>query len=464
MHPAAFLHDLAPADLPEPVRARARLLLLDLLGVAAAGSATALSRIVRAHAAAQFGAGARAAGMLMDGRRVSPAGAALAGGMTIDALDAHDGHRAAKGHAGCGALPAALAMAEATGRADGAELLAALVLGYEIGTRAGIALHRRAVDYHTAGAWVAIAAAGIGARALGLGTEATRHALGIAEYHGPRSQMMRCIDHPTMLKDGSGWGAMAGVSAAYLAAEGFTGTPAVTLEGADVAGLWCDLGRRWRILGQYWKPWPVCRWAQPAVQAALDLRAAHGVRAEEVGRIEVETFHEALRLATRRPRTTEEAQYSTAFPVAATVARGRVGAEEVSEGAFEDPEILRLADGMAIAEDADCNAAFPGRRIARVALVMRDGRRLASPPTEARGEPGTPPTPDEVRAEFASLAVPVLGAARAAALERTALGLGETATAADLVAAALPAPALTPAPGAGAAPPPPPRPSARPPA
>ena len=49
-----------------------------------------------------------------------------------------------------------------------------------------------------------------------------------------RGQMMRCIDHPTMLKDGSGWGAMCGVSAAYLAADGFTGAPAVTVEDARV--------------------------------------------------------------------------------------------------------------------------------------------------------------------------------------------------------------------------------------
>ena len=47
--------------------------------------------------------------------------------------------------------------------------------------------------------------------------------------------MMRCIDHPTMVKDGSGWGAFAGVSAAYLAADGFTGAPAITIE-ADAGG------------------------------------------------------------------------------------------------------------------------------------------------------------------------------------------------------------------------------------
>ena len=180
--------------------------------------------------------------MLFDGRIVSPAGAALAGGMTIDALDGHDGHKLTKGHVGCGVFPAVLALAEAEEQLSGEEFLTTLVIGYEIGTRAGIALHRTACDYHTSGAWVAVACAALGARMLGLDRARTRDAIGIAEYHGPRSQMMRCIDHPTMLKDGSGWGAMAGVSAAYLAADGFTGAPAITIEGDDVADLWGDLG------------------------------------------------------------------------------------------------------------------------------------------------------------------------------------------------------------------------------
>src|SRR3546814_2228403 len=87
----------------------------------------------------------------------------------------------------------------------------------------------------------------MGARALRLDPAQTAHALGIAEYYGPRSPMMRVIDHPTMLKDGSAMGAMSGVSAALLAAAGFTGAPAVTVMGAAVADLWADLGQRWRI-------------------------------------------------------------------------------------------------------------------------------------------------------------------------------------------------------------------------
>ena len=86
--------------------------------------------------------------------------------------------------------------------------------------------------------------------------------------------MMRVIDAPTMVKDGSGWGAMAGGSAAYLAAEGFTGAPAVTVEGDDVSDLWDDLGQIWRIKEQYYKHYPICRWAQPPVQAVLDLKLA----------------------------------------------------------------------------------------------------------------------------------------------------------------------------------------------
>ena len=67
---------------------------------------------------------------------------------------------------------------------------------------------------------------------------------------------MRCIDHPTMLKDGSGFGAMAGVSAAYLAKSGFSGAPAVTMDSDNTISFWKDLGQKWLIKEQYFKPYP----------------------------------------------------------------------------------------------------------------------------------------------------------------------------------------------------------------
>ncbi len=226
MNVIRFVHALDYESIPGDVITAARRQLLDLIGVAAAGSRTELARIISAHAVSQFG-GVPAVRLLFDGRAASATGAALAGGMQIDSVDAHDGHRLIKGHVGCGLLPALLAATEIAASEGQTlcekDLLVALVAGYETGTRAGIALHATASDYHTSGAWVCIAAAAVVARIIGLDEAATREAMGIAEYHGPRSPMMRVIDHPTMLKDGSGWGAMAGTSAALLARQGFTG-------------------------------------------------------------------------------------------------------------------------------------------------------------------------------------------------------------------------------------------------
>lgn len=422
-----FLLDSDAGAIPAEVLAQGRRWLLDLLGVAAGGTETRLSRIIRDHAAEHFAPGRRRARMLFDGRAASAPGVTLAGAMTIDALDAHDGHKLTKGHVGCGVLPALLALTEAEGQQDDAAFLTALVLGYEIGTRAGIALHRTACDYHTSGAWIAIATAALGARVLGLGAARTREAIGIAEYHGPRSQMMRCIDAPTMVKDGSGWGAMAGVSAAYLAADGFTGAPAITVEGADVTDLWSDLGSRWRIAEQYFKPFPVCRWAQPAVHAVLRLRAEHGLTSDMVEGITITTFHESRRLATRLPVTTEQAQYSTAYPAAVALVGGTIRPEDVMEARFLDPEVRRLASGMEVGESAAFNAEFPARRFSAVELRLRDGRVLTSGPTEAPGDPEAPMPMAEVAAKFRRYATPRLGAARAVAIEAEVASLGDGA-------------------------------------
>jgi 2-methylcitrate dehydratase PrpD len=419
-----FLHDTTAASIPEEILSQGRRWLLDLLGVAAGGTSTRLSQIIRAHAVEHFAPGRRRARVLFDGRVASPVGATMAGGMTIDALDGHDGHKLTKGHVGCGVLPALLALTEAEGQDDDRDFLASLVIGYEIGTRAGIALHRTACDYHTSGAWIAIATAALGARVLRLNKEATREAIGIAEYHGPRSQMMRCIDAPTMVKDGSGYGAMAGVSAAYLAADGFTGAPAITVEGDDVCDLWSDLGSRWRVTEQYFKPFPVCRWAQPAMHAVMTLRAEHRLTSEMVERINITTFHESRRLAIRRPKTTEEAQYSTAYPSAVALVHGTVGPDDVTEARFSDPEVCRLAAGMIVTESEAFNDAFPSRRFSEVELLLKDGRVLNSGPTEAPGDPEAPAPLAEIREKFHRYAAP-LGAARATAIDKAVSNLGD---------------------------------------
>jgi 2-methylcitrate dehydratase PrpD len=414
----SFIHETQWKDLPEDVGRQARRCLLDTLGAGISGSRTRLSQIIRDFAASAFGG--QGAYLWLDGREVSPPGAALANAMTIDSLDIHDGHPLAKGHAGAAIVPATLATIplKESILVTGAEMLTTMVIGYEVALRAGIVLHATACDYHTSGAWNALGSAAVAARRLGLNREKTRHALGIAEYHGPRSQMMRCIDHPTMLKDGSGWGAMAGISAAQLARESFTGAPALTTEDGEVKPYWDDLGKNWQFTGQYFKPHAVCRWAQPAIEAALMLQQTHQLSPEKIDRIEVHTFQEAVRLNIIHPKSTEAAQYSLPFPLAAALVRGHLGASEMIEAALADSVILELSDRIALIEDNLFSSRFPAKRFARVIIDTKKGDRYDSGEVEARWDADNPPSDQELTDKFRWLVKDVLSADRASEIEK----------------------------------------------
>ena len=401
-----FIHDTTFDSLPSAAIHEAVRCFVDTLGVAVGGSQTKLSQIIHAHAARQFGGDDST--LWQDGRKVSAAGAALANGMTIDALDAHDGHKLTKGHVGCGVLPGLIAVMEAEGINDAREFLTSIVIGYEIGTRAGIALHSSACDYHTSGAWIALATAALTSRQLGLTKMQTREAIGIAEYHGPRSQMMRCIDAPTMVKDGSGWGAMAGVSAGYLAQDGFTGAPAITMEDPALNRFWSDLGQNWYIEQQYIKLYPVCRWAQPAAEGAIALVREHGITTDQIVKIKVESFHEAKRLNVI-PTNTEQAQYSLPFSVAVALIYGTISVTQITNNGLTDKDVLNLSKLVEITETDEFNSAFPAQRFARVHLVLKSGKVLSSEKTEAQGDPENKISDTLIWDKFRTFTIPILG-------------------------------------------------------
>jgi 2-methylcitrate dehydratase PrpD len=443
--PVAFLHETTWADVPPEARHQTVRCLVDLCGALAAGRRTRLSAIVHDHAASVHGGDQ--ATLLLDGRRVSAPGAALATGMTIDSFDIHDSHRESLGHAGVHLFAALTAIVE-LGAARGVPLpsgeafLASLAVGYDIACRAGEALHGTVSDYHTSGAWGAVSSAALYARLMGLDRERTRHALGIAEYHGPRSQMMRVIDHPTMLKDGSGWGAMTGVQAGMLAEAGFTGAPAVTMEGAAAAGWWSDLGRRWSVMDQGFKVHGSCWWSQPAIEAVLEVARTHSLALGDVQAIRVETFEKATHLDQRAPTTTEEAQYSMPFPVAAALVKATtqpdavwsgLGPDELLEEALTDPETRRLAACVELVEDPALTARFPARFLARVALTLSDGRVLTSAERTFRGELDDPLTDDEVDRKARWLLSGVLAPARVDAIVGAAWSLADAPSIAPLL-------------------------------
>ena len=432
---AGFARELEFDALPDDVVRTALVCLTDLIGVAAAGARTPAAAIVNAYASTQMCGRDREARILFDGRRASLAGAAFAGAATIDAIDAHDGHVLTKGHAGAALLPALLAYVDGGvgqgKRIDGREFVTCLVLGYEVATRAGIALHATTSDYHCSGAWNALGCAALGGRLMDFDERRMRDALGIAEYLGPRGQILRVCAQPSMLKDGSASGAHAGVTAALLAREGFTGAPALTVESDEVKTLWSDLGRRWRIREQYFKAYPVCRWAQPAVEAALSLKRAHRFDVREIVAIGIESFREAIDLGSqcRMPATTDEAQYSLPFPVAAALVFGTVGAAEIGATGLGDARVARLLATFSLREDGEFSRRFPAERWARVRIGLADGRSLVSEATQARGGAEHPLSDDELAVKYRALATPVLGATRTARIESLVSSLATDAAA-----------------------------------
>ena len=414
-----FAAGLTYEDVPEAMRALLRVSFVDTMGVAAIGATTEMSQIARKSTLRLFGAGsAGAARMLMDGREVSPVGAAMAGGFTVDSVDAHDGTTPNKGHVGSAVFPALLAVADAMraeGRAiTGAEFMLWLAIGYEISTRAGKAQHATCPDYHTSGSWTAVGVAVAVARMLGASGEQMRHAAGIGEYHGPRSQMMRCIDFPTMVRDGVGWGAPTGVTAAYLALDGFTGAPALTCESEDAAPFWAGLGSDWMALADtHYKKYPCCRWAHPSMDAAVALMEENGLHHSDVARVEIRTFHYATRLAGHRPKSMDELAYSIAFPVATMIVRGGFGAAEMDAAVLDDADIIRISEATELIDDDEMTARSVAKRWAAVTLETKDGRRFAAEPRSARGDVDAPLSAEEMSDKYHMFADPVLGRARA---------------------------------------------------
>jgi 2-methylcitrate dehydratase PrpD len=408
---------LGDAKVPESALNMAATLLIDTIGVAAGAAGLASGRIACDHAFAFHAAGAPeyAAHMMFDGRQASIAGAAFAMATQIDNLDGHDGLNTTKGHIGCAVVPALFAFAERHPELSARDALKTLAMSYEVAARAAFALHSSVSDYHTSGAWNALGVAALGCRLRASSASQLRHAIGIAEYHGPRSQMMREIANPTMLHDGSGMGALVGSMAALMAMKGFTGAPAITVESDESAPYWADLGKVWTIEQNYIKPYPVCRWAHAAIDALSGLMRTHGFHSQDVTHIEVNTFAEAAALYPGMPTTTSQAQYSLPFALSVMLVRGHIGPEDISGAGLSDAAVAEVLPRITLREAKHHSERFPAGRWSDVTVTLRDGRQLASGDVHARGGPEDPMEMQEIEAKFQIMASS-LGTARVAAL------------------------------------------------
>ncbi|NKS69434.1 MmgE/PrpD family protein [Rhodococcus hoagii] len=393
-----FVVGLSWSQVPVHVRRRLGMLTLDASAAARAGTLLSAAHIITDYVATAMGGDE--ATCLLDGRRVSASGAALANGTVMNAVDYDDGHALAKGHPGAVIIPAALAAAEATG-AGHEEFLLATLIGYEVGIRAAIAQHDRWPLFHSSGTWGAVGAAAACARLLKLSPAQVDAALGLAEYHAPVDLIMRAVAEPTMAKDAMGWGAHVGVTSAQLAAAGFTAHRSEFVAGRP-CGDDTDLGTQWHVMRTYVKPFPCCRWVHPALAGAarvLRMLGRERLDPADVTGVQVRTFRAAADLARMVPSTSEEAQFNLVWPLAAYLTTGGFGLDSVTSD-LGDPVIARMASLVEVVVDPALEAGFPAVRRSGLTVTMADGRVLDSGLRAAAGDADDPCWEDVVRAKF----------------------------------------------------------------
>ena len=411
-----FISDTRFKDLPNNVIHQAKRCLLDTLGSLLAGSDTPVVPIMSSFATKHF-RGTEAT-ILVSGERVSPVGASLANGYACNALDIDDGYRMVKGHPGACVLPVLLAASESAIDLSGEDFLTALVIGYEVAIRAGLIRHALYQTYHSSGSWGAVGGAAAAGRVLGLDKNRLRAALGVAEYHAPISPMMKGIEKPSMVKDSIGWGTMVAMASVLMAQEEFTGIEPLFSESRDRE--WIEgLGKEYLMLNLYFKPYAVCRWAQPAVVGVLRVAEQNDLKPRSISRIRVRTFEAAAALSCDHPKNTEEAQYNLAYPLAAALIDGQVGPRQVLPPRIFDDSLLELADRVEVEVASEFEEVFPQKTYSEVVVHTDDGRELSSGRVEPMWEPpNSLPTDAELEEKFIEIVEPVLGSQKVQELTR----------------------------------------------
>ncbi len=425
---ARFAAETASSSLHPEVTQRALALMSDLVGsiVRAAGEGESTPAVL---------AMLRRMGMDGDGpctvfglnRRYGAAAAALLNGTLGHSLDFDDTHADSSLHPSAPVVPAALAAAQLTD-ASGEDLIAAIVIGFEVACRVGMALDptaHYARGFHptaTAGNFGAAAAAG---RLFKLDTAGMISAFGVAASQASGS--LQFLENGAWNKRYQvGEAAMKGLMAASLAAEGFHGA-AEALEGrhgflrgysdgADSARIASGLGQVWETLRIGVKPYPACRYTHAAVDGILTLRSRHGLHPDEVSRVTVGLHRNGMALvgdpaeAKRRSRSIVDGQFSMPFAAAVALTRGRFGWDDYD--LLGQPEIDRLSDRVDTFRDESLEG-LPHPFGATLAIEAR-GTRYDMRIPDPSGEPETFPDAAALAAKFDALATPVLNAGSAA--------------------------------------------------
>ena len=383
-------------------------------------------------AALEEGRGFGRAISYVDGCRSPLRHAALLNATASHTVEFDDIYRDAGYHPACPTIGAALAAAQTLG-ATMDDLLRAIVAGYEVGCRIGVAVqpsHYR--FWHTTGTVGTFGAAASVAMLLGLDAECTAHALATAAtMAGGLQQAFRGDGMSKPLHPGHA--AEAGALAAMAAARGVTGALHV-LDGpagfaaapSEDTGNWelalDGLGKEHAIESVTFKNHGCCGHIFAALDAVGDVRREHGFEAEDVASIHIGGYGPTKTVCDRPdPHTEQEARFSTQYCVSALLHLGGVRLAAFEAKNLGDPRIRETMKTISVSLDSELADAYPGRRAARVSVKLRDGTAIERFQPTRKGDPDAPLSDAELTVKFRELAIPAIGEEAACWLEAAIL-------------------------------------------
>ena len=401
---AVWTAGLRYEDLPAPVVARAKRLLLDTLAVAWAGSGTEGIAALQALATRQGGTPESRIWTSSDS--VPATQAAFTNGAMAAALDFDSVHDEATVHADIVIVPAVLAVAEQQGL-GGKDFIAAYVAGDELLLRLGLAIQSHPGWFYTSVLGV-FAAAAASARALGLGAGGILTAMGIAMSRSAGTQQA-LVERATTKRLQSAFAARDGVDAALLAQCGVS-APAAMFDGQcgfealytklDHSIVTEGLGADYRFASLTLKKYASCFCNHAAIEATLDLVARRKLKGSEIesASVRISPFMARLVGADFAPGENPQvsAQFSVQYSIASTLLRGRFDVGDIHPDAVADAEVCALAGRVRVEVDPSQAGKFVP---ATVAVKTRQGERFEATATELPGTPEHPLSDEEHRAK-----------------------------------------------------------------
>lgn len=410
---AHFAHGTSLADIPQPVLHKAKLLVLDTLGICISSARLPFGHDILAMAQEWEQPGG--AGLVGSGMKLAPHHAAFVNGILGHGQDYDDTHTESVVHPSGALVPAMLACADRD-RVDGGKALLALILASEASIRLALpalnAFHLR--GFHTTSVACTFGSALLSDLTRSAPQERTLEALGICGSFA--SGLLECVPAASSAKRlHAGWSGLCGIMASDLAMAGFTG-PASIIEGKlglynsmirgetyDLERITQGLNEEWEMLDIRPKLYPCCHYLQSFIECASILRTREGFEPEKVASISCEVAEGSVNMICTpwaikiAPKTGYDARFSLPYSIAVMLVRGRAGAAEFEESQLNDPDVARLMQKVAFSVNANFSVKdMPGT----VTIHMNDGRRFSHEVSRVGGDSQNPFSDDNILAKF----------------------------------------------------------------